>query len=535
MNNYFHPFKKKYLSLAPKFNPETVLFLGVLIVAVVARSIAWFNSEMIAPDGTLYIGQARAIFYGQWDVIAACGGIRSLSLYPFLIAVVYNIFHDWVIAGQAINFVFGTATIVPVYMLLRQFVNYKISALTTLLVAVIPLFVSVSIEVLRDPMYWFFLAMGLYFFTVSFNKENNLFLLFSSIFFLLATAARIEAIIIFFASFLYLLWKIREIRKTFVFISPVLILIAFASIVVYLKDFSFHDFYRVKDVLGRMSNLFSDYFKIETGLKELTDNIDGKTYGSLKAFLSEARMSFWLVAIGMMANRIFEMLLYVLAVPFIVGFGQLKRIKKDPRLVYFMLLAASSLFVLYMSIFHIWVLERRYVVLFILPSLVFAAIGLELMVKWFGSRFRIKESIVIIALACFMIIFTLPRNIEPIHHSKLAYKEIGEFISTREKVKNEAIGISASSATQSWVSFYANLNYKGAICYKATKVNCWELFAKNDILISQLKERNIKYFLWTEKTWSNKKVDIARHGKYLKELGRWRHSNTGEMILFEVL
>ena len=53
--------------------------------------------------------------------------------------------------------------------------------------------------------------------------------------------------------------------------------------------------------------------------------------------------------------------------------------------------------------------------------------------------------------------------------------------------------------------------------------------------IRQLKERNIKYFLWTEKTLSNDNVNIMKYDKYLKELGRWKHSNTGEMILFEVL
>lgn len=535
MNNYYHSFIKKYLSLAHTFNPEALSFLGVLIIAIVTRSIAWSNVEMIAPDGTLYIEQAKAIFYGQWDVIVNCHGIQRLSLYPFFVAAVYNIFSNWIIAGQAINFVFGIATLAPIYMLLRQFVNYKISALATLLVAVIPLFVVVSVDTLRDPMYWFFLVMGLYFFTISFNKEKNLFLLFSSIFFLLATTARIEAITLFAVSFLYLLWKTYDAKKCLVFILPVLSVSAFAYIYVYLRDADFHDMHRFDEILIRLANIFSGYFKITTELKELANSINGKSQEVMKLFLSEARMNIWLIAMGMLANRLFEALLYIFSVPFIVGLGKIKRIKKDPRLVYFMLLSASSLFVLYISIFHIWVLERRYVALFILPSLVFAAVGLEFIVKWFSARFKLKEYIVIVVFTCFIFLFTLPQNIESKRYDKVVYKEIAEFIISREKGTTETINISSSAPTQRWISFYANLNYKGAMCQEASRRNCWEFFAKDDILVAQLKERNIKYFLWTEKTWSNKKVDIAKHGKYLKELGRWRHSNTGEMILFEVL
>jgi len=65
--------------------------------------------------------------------------------------------------------------------------------------------------------------------------------------------------------------------------------------------------------------------------------------------------------------------------------------------------------------------------------------------------------------------------------------------------------------------------------------NYFKIFADGDLFISRLKNRNIKYLLWPEKTWSDKNIDINNYSKYLNKPGKCRHSNTGEMILFEVM
>jgi hypothetical protein len=200
-----------------------------------------------------------------------------------------------------------------------------------------------------------------------------------------------------------------------------------------------------------------------------------------------------------------------------------------------MLLVISSLLVLYLYVFEYFILQGRYVTLFILPSFVFAGFGFYVAIEWLKNRFKLKEHLVIIVLAFIMVLCTLPKNIQENRADKLVYKEIGEFIIKQEGGNQRAINVSASVATQRWISFYANINYEGAICHEASSRSSWDLFAKEDSLISQLKRRNMKYFLWTEKTLSKKNVDINKHSKHLKELGRWRHSNTGEMILFEVL
>ena len=182
MGNLLSTAVNKFYNWASRLTPEKISFLGVFLIAVALRLIAWSNTPVIAPDGVLYISQAQAIFYGQWAEIARCSGLDRLSDYPFLIAAFYNVFSDWIIAGKVINFIFGVATIIPLYFLLRQFFDYKISALTTLIIAVNPFFVSTSVEILREPIYWFFSVLGFYFFTGGMDKNRRNFVFCSIVF-----------------------------------------------------------------------------------------------------------------------------------------------------------------------------------------------------------------------------------------------------------------------------------------------------------------------------------------------------------------
>lgn len=513
-----------------------IWFFIVFIIAVVLRCIAWSNTAVITPDGAAYIFQAKAIFYGQWNDIRDCGaGFKFFTVYPFLIAAFYHVFPDWVIAGRAINLTFGVATIIPLYLLLRQFFDYRISALTTLIVAVNPFFVGTSVDVLRDPIFWFLSMTGLYCFTVCMRDENRLFLFLSSLFFLLATWTRNEAIILLAVSFIYLLWKDRHIAKILIFLSPVIVFVALAFMIAGFMNTAVSELNKVDVFVVGFLNTFSSYVVLGNELGVLEKSLDGQTQSTLKFFLQEAQMNIWLIALGMLVNRLLEISLYVLMIPFIVGFIKMKIIKEDSRLMYFMLLATSILAALYLFVIQTWLLQYRYVAFFVLSSIVFAGIGLETVVKWLSARYELKETLVIVILACLMLLSSLPKNMTARDPDKIVFKEIGEFMVRHEGSNNRAISVSAPMEIQRWMSFYANLNHQGAICPEASEQTSWEIFAKQKTLVEQLKQRNIRYFLWTEKTWSGRRLDVDGHLENLNKLGVWQHKDTGKMILYEVI
>ena len=164
---------------------------GVLFVGLVLRLIAWANTSVINPDGALFIHQARALYFGQMDTLFCVQS--DLPNYPIMIAGAYWLFHDWVFSARIVSFVFGFGTLIPLYFLFKRFFDDRVSVLGTLVFAVIPIFVGSSVDLIRDPILWFFAALGFYWFTLALDNKSPWFLTWSCLSFMMASWARIEA------------------------------------------------------------------------------------------------------------------------------------------------------------------------------------------------------------------------------------------------------------------------------------------------------------------------------------------------------
>ena len=137
----------------------TIFLFGTLL-----RFYACLRTYIINPDGTLYIHQARALFYGQWDQLTSCG-LGYLSPFPVLVTLSYPIFNDWVSAARFVSLAFGSLSLIPLYFLLARFLQKDIRLLALLVFAVIPALVGRSADVIRDPVSWFFNLLALACFT----------------------------------------------------------------------------------------------------------------------------------------------------------------------------------------------------------------------------------------------------------------------------------------------------------------------------------------------------------------------------------
>jgi len=507
--------------------------VSVFLIGMILRCIAWSNTFVIDPDGALYIHQARAIHYSQWTSLTGCG-LGYISNYPIFVAAAYKIFPDWIIAARTVSLIFGFALLIPLYLLLRHFFNDTVSAITTLIFAATPMFVGRSVDALRDPTYWFFVVSGLYFFTARMEKEHRFFLLLSCLSFLLAAWARIEAVLFIAISCCYLIYAERSIKKLLIFASPLILIAIIGSLGAIFTGLSISRFHRGAEISEKFSAPFVQYQTLRNELKTLAASQQTE---ALPFFLSAARSNIWMVALGMLISHVLEAFFYPFFIVFLLGLTNFRqKIREDTRLLYFSALAISALLMLYAHIFHKWVMDYRFLAIFIFPCVVFTGFGIEKLLSWLRVKFSLKESLAITILAVLILSCTLPKNLNLRDADKLVFRQIGEFIA-KQAGNQHIITISASYSTQRWVSFYANLYYKGAVCPEPSDANCWDIFAKDtDSLLQGLKTRNIRYFLWTEQR-TNKAIDIFKtpSQQQLKELGRWHHADTGEMILFEVL
>lgn len=507
----------------------------VFILGFIIRLFAFHNTYLIPPDGTLYISQARGLYYGQWQSVTSCG-LSYLSNYSIFIAAAYTIFHNWVIAGMSVSLFFGFATLIPLYLLFKCFFDERISVLGTLIYAFIPVFVGDSADVIRDPTYWFFSVLGLYLFLFRIDRKNYLYLLFSSLSFLMATWARVEAFLFVIVSCLYILAinKKQRIQKFAIFITPIVFIIIFTISGASLFHISIHRFNRTGEILHKLPYALHQYKILSKDMAYLAQKEHKR---NLPFFLPEARNNIWLIAMGTLLNRALEAFFYPYFLIFLIGLAGIKeKIKNDLRVFYLTLLTGFAVLLLYFHILQTWMIYYRFLAIVIFPAFIFAGYGLEKIMNWMETKFNFKKSASFVIVFILIFIAALPKNLKARRADKIVFKQIANVLVEREG-NNEEIKVSTSFHIHRWISFYSNLKYKGNPCPEPTYDNSWEKYA-NDYgkLLLDLKKRGIKYFLWEEKYWPAGKfnADAMPYRSHFKLIGKWYHRDTGRMELYAV-
>jgi hypothetical protein len=509
---------------------------GVLLLGFVIRLIAWANTSVINPDGAIFIHQAKAIYYGQLNTLFCTQDY--LANYPVMIAGIYSLFHDWVFAARFVSFAFGFGTLIPVYFLLRRFFDDDISVLSTLVFAMMPVFVGSSVDLIRDPVFWFFAALGLYWFILGLEENTPArSLTWSCLALMMASWARVEASLLIAFSLLFLIVRKqhRELKKLTCFLLP-LVALAASVIVAGLVTKGYTDFKTLVEnaAVAKFSSLLEPYYFVSerlatTALQNRLDNFG--------LFLTEARKNMWLVAFGCVLNRSLEAYFYPFFLVFVMGFAiALKKFRTDQRVQYIVCADCMLLVVLYFHVMRAWYLDYRHMCLLILSSAIFIGFGIDRLHAFLQNRFHLRKNRVIMALALLITVLPLFKDLMPRDADKRVFREIGEFLASREG-NNDVIPIATSCSNYRIISFYAHLDYRGAPCPEGSENTCWEYFADSfDHFIEHVKAGNIKYFLWSEKLWPTASGSIfsAPYNLHLKELKRWRHPDTGEMILYEV-
>jgi hypothetical protein len=508
---------------------------GVLFVGFVLRLIAWANTSVINPDGAVFIHQARAIYFGQTETLFCV--LPDLANYPVMIAGAYWFFRDWVFSARFISFVFGFGALIPLYFLFKRFFDDRISVLGTLVFAVIPVFVGSSVDLIRDPILWFFAALGFYWFILALDNESPWFLTLSCLSLMMASWARVEALFLIFLSLLFLAIQKhdRKRKKLVCFLLPV---VGFALLVLLVvlvdRDHTTSKTLELGNPVTKLSSPLAPYHAVSEKLAAAALQNRGDSFG---LFLSEARKNMWLVAVGALLNRSLEAFFLPFFVLCGLGLGVArKRLSSDERLRYFIYILFLLLIVLYTHVMRSWYIEYRHICLLIISCAVFIGFGIDTLIQFLLNRSHLKRDLIVAVLALLIVTLPLPKNLKPRDADKHVFKEIGEFLANREGTR-DLIPMVTSCSNYRVISFYAHLDHLGAPCPDNNAKGCWEYFAQDfDHFNTHVKENRIKYFLWSEKLWPAASGDVSRapYADHLEELKRWHHPDTGEMILYTI-
>lgn len=517
-------------------NSKSYYIYFVVLLGLAIRLMAWTNTQVVNPDGTLYIHQAKAIYFGHKEALFC--GYSFIASYPVLVAGVFGIVQDWIFAARLVSLLFGTAALIPLYFLLRRFFDNHISALGTLVFGMLPVFAGSSVDMVREPVCWFFLILGLYYYLKASEGDTSYPMLFSSLSLLMAAWARIEIFLFIVVSLLYLLLvkQEKQIRKFIYFAGPLIFFMSVLGLYLYInRNSTLMIHLRFNEFIDRLVFFYIQY-------KALRDTLKNETFlhrhQMVGLFISAARNNAWLVNIGILLNRVLETLLYIFALVWAVGLpGIWQHMKRNIQARYLVVLSIGSILLLFVQIFSTWWIEYRHTYLLIIPSFIIIGYGLERILLYLMQRFKLGRIAAFSILSLIIILSTLPKNLQPRDTDKLIFKEIGESIA-KHKSGIGAAYISTPVTIHQWISFYANLSYPGDFCPLPVKANCWEFNADSyDQFMRHLTENRIKYLVWTEKQWPAEKIDFSQvqHHLHLKELGRWNHPMTGKIILWEIL
>ena len=502
-------------------------------IAVLLRLYVYKFTYIINLDGVNYIHQAKVLFSGQLENLYNCG-LQFLSIYPLFIAGLYKLCNDWIFAAKAVSFLFGLGVLIPLYFLLKRFFGTQTSNLTFLLFALCPVFVIRSIDVVRGPIFWFFLVWGLFFFIQYIENKKYCSLIFSMLFYLLSAWARTEGIILIPISIFYIFINSQNKLK-------VSIILGFACIISFLLvlilqaafDISLAKYLRFHDILDKATEPFSKYNEVRSFLKNqaLLNN------SFFENFLMKARLNIWLIALGTIINNMLEAFFVPFCIFLIYGFTGIKeKIILDKRLFYFLLIFISGIIVLVFQLLQCWAMEHRYFAIVILSCAVFMGFGLENIIHYLQLRFRFKETTAIIIVCIFVLGTGFAKNLKPREKNKFIYKQMGEFIAKHEDPETLIQIVAGSPAVHKWVLFYANVNKKNYLCPDNLKHFSDRIFDSYDGFMTSLKNNNVKYIVWDERNWNIKNFNMedlkVNDFKFLMD---GYHPDTGQLKLYKII
>jgi hypothetical protein len=289
------------------------------------------------------------------------------------------------------------------------------------------------------------------------------------------------------------------------------------------------DIHRLWKINHELSQFVSHYQEVLTSLNELASRQSGIFY----EFLHQVEGVMWFVPLGALFVTILEGFFYPYALFFFLGFiGLSKRITEDRHVGYFLWLVIVSSVALYIHMLNTWLIFNRFLSILIFPSCLLVGYGINHTLNFLQQKCKLNSNLALGLLIVFIISFGFGKNLEPNHQDKLPYRQAGEHIA-REKKAGQIVPIAGLPSTMfEWVFFYAHRNHTRPVCADAHIMKVPSTYKK---LLRRMRQKNVRYLFYEQKRWAKSAFDLkaSPYKKKFRIIGKWRHKDTGELLLLE--
>ncbi len=174
-----------------KTHNERQILLILIGTAFILRLYAVLMAQGIAYDSAAYGFMARDFMKGNIDKALA---IPGHPLYPLLMSFFSMDTLQVEMTGRLISLFFGTFTILPLYLLVKEAIGQRTAIFSTLFYTFHPYLVTYSGMMLTEATYWGLLVLSVYFFWTGLNRDKIWRIALSGAFLGLAYLARPEGI-----------------------------------------------------------------------------------------------------------------------------------------------------------------------------------------------------------------------------------------------------------------------------------------------------------------------------------------------------
>jgi hypothetical protein len=263
-----------------------VFFFSVVLIGTLF--IVRWESDLNF-DGEVFLSAAQKFEQGRFREGLS---IYPLPLYPGLIALLYPLISDWVIAGRLICYVFMTLTVVPLYLLTRDIFDPQGAFFACIVFALLPETQLMSVSVLRDPGFFHFLMWAMVFGNKALQSRKTKHLLGAALLAFAAMLFRLEGAIIYplyLGLLLVLVWSPGGGRREYARLFRAWAILLACLAITYLSVFGLQNGLAEKySVFANQSGdllSFQNYHRIAEQLQQIKDAAPrsdiGKHFGDL--------------------------------------------------------------------------------------------------------------------------------------------------------------------------------------------------------------------------------------------------------------
>ncbi|MBT4868033.1 MAG: phospholipid carrier-dependent glycosyltransferase, partial [Planctomycetaceae bacterium] len=140
--------------------PAKRLITALIILCAIPRLLMMWRIDAVCNDAYYYISIADLLDRGQFE---GAFEYLNLNVYPVVLLLFHKLGIDWVTGGQLWGVFISSLVVAPMFGWIRHAFNDKVAIVACFLYAIQPQLIEISAEPIREPMFWFFFNLCLYF------------------------------------------------------------------------------------------------------------------------------------------------------------------------------------------------------------------------------------------------------------------------------------------------------------------------------------------------------------------------------------